>query len=187
MGTLGPLIAPWTERVGAGRPEDHPGRQVHLRAKIADHWRRGNTFLLGDAAPDSAVRGQGSLRGIAGRDEPGLETHAGVVNGTLDPAVLDTYEQERKPHARSMIDLALMVGRAMTSEAERGDLLRGIVVPRTTTAAGIAEESAGLRDSRTVSWPPGSGAQQAHQESSARTRGRRTAGVSTRYSETAGR
>lgn len=62
MGTLGPLIAPWTERVDAGRLEIIRVAEYTFRAKIADHWRRGNTFLLGDAAHlDSAVRRPGSF------------------------------------------------------------------------------------------------------------------------------
>ena len=65
---------------------------------------------------------------------------AGVLKGTLDPAVLDTYEQERKPHARSMIDLALMVGRAMTSGGRIGDLLRGLVVPRMHLLPGLRKK-----------------------------------------------
>ena len=39
---------------------------------------------------------------------------AGVRNGTLAPDILDSYEQERKPHTRQLIRLALNVGRSMT-------------------------------------------------------------------------
>lgn len=140
MGTLGPLIAPWTERVDAGRLEIIRVAEYTFRAKIADHWRRGNTFLLGDAAHlTPPFVGQGLCAGL--RDAMNLAWKlAGVVNGTLDPAVLDTYEQERKPHARSMIDLALMVGRAMTSGGRAGDLLRGIVVPRLQLLPGFRKK-----------------------------------------------
>ena len=40
---------------------------------------------------------------------------AGVIAGDLPVDVLDTYEQERKPHTRQMIRLALGVGWAMTA------------------------------------------------------------------------
>lgn len=55
---------------------------------------------------------------------------AGVVNGWLPEDVLDTYEQERKPHVRSLIHFALAVGRAMTAGGELGDFARRVVVPR---------------------------------------------------------
>ncbi|MCW1960384.1 MAG: bifunctional 3-(3-hydroxy-phenyl)propionate/3-hydroxycinnamic acid hydroxylase, partial [Mycobacterium sp.] len=50
MAALRPLIAPWTGRVDEGRLEIIRVAEYTFRAKIADHWRRGNTFLLGDAA-----------------------------------------------------------------------------------------------------------------------------------------
>ena len=127
--TLGPLIAPWTARVDENRLEIIRVAEYTFRAKIADRWRRGNTFLLGDAAHlTPPFVGQGLGAGL--RDAMNLSWKlAGVLGDTLDPAVLDTYERERKPHARSMIDLALMVGRSMTSGGRAGDLLRGIVVP----------------------------------------------------------
>ena len=126
---LGPLIAPWTAHVDESSLEIIRVAEYTFRAKIADRWRRGNTFLLGDAAHlTPPFVGQGLGAGL--RDAMNLSWKlAGVIGGTLDPAVLDTYEQERKPHARSMIELALTVGRAMTSGGRAGDLLRGIVVP----------------------------------------------------------
>ena len=44
---------------------------------------------------------------------------AGVLSGTLPADDLDTYEQERKPHARKMIGLALIVARAITGRTTR--------------------------------------------------------------------
>jgi 3-(3-hydroxy-phenyl)propionate hydroxylase len=52
---------------------------------------------------------------------------ASVLDSTLPAAVLDTYEQERKPHARAMIRLALSIGRCMTSGGRVADLLRRLV------------------------------------------------------------
>lgn len=140
MDALRPLIAPWTGRVDESRLEIIRVAEYTFRAKIADHWRRGNTFLLGDAAHlTPPFVGQGLCAGL--RDAMNLSWKlAGVLKGTLDPAVLDTYEQERKPHARSMIDLALMVGRAMTSGGRIGDLLRGLVVPRMHLLPGLRKK-----------------------------------------------
>ena len=140
MTTLGPLIAPWTERVDENRLEIIRVAEYTFRAMIADRWRRGDTFLLGDAAHlTPPFVGQGLCAGL--RDAMNLSWKlAGVVNGTLETGVLATYEQERKPHARSMIDLALTVGRAMTSGGRAGDMLRGIVVPRIHLLPGLRKK-----------------------------------------------
>jgi 3-(3-hydroxy-phenyl)propionate hydroxylase len=65
---------------------------------------------------------------------------AGVLNGDLAPTVLDTYEQERKPHVRSLIRLALTVGRLMTAGGELGNLLRRAVVPQMRRIPGLREK-----------------------------------------------
>ena len=137
MTTLGPLIAPWTAHVDQSRLEIIRVAEYTFRAKLADHWRRGNVFILGDAAHlTPPFVGQGLCAGL--RDAMNLSWKlAGVVRGDLEPAVLDSYEEERKPHARSMIELALMVGRAMTSGGRAGDMLRGIVVPRMHLLPGL--------------------------------------------------
>ncbi|MET1058845.1 MAG: 3-(3-hydroxyphenyl)propionate hydroxylase, partial [Nocardioides sp.] len=43
---------------------------------------------------------------------------------------LDSYEVERKPHARTMIRLARLVGMAMTQGGRAGDVLRKLIAPR---------------------------------------------------------
>ncbi len=67
---------------------------------VATRWRAGRTFLLGDAAhimPPFA--GQGLNSGI--RDAANLCWKvADVLAGRLDDSALDTYEAERRPHAR---------------------------------------------------------------------------------------
>lgn len=129
-----PFIAPWV-------PEGTELELVRVaeytfRAQLADRWRRGNLFLLGDAAHlTPPFIGQGMGAGL--RDAMNLAGKlAGVINGQRDAAVLDTYERERQPHARMMIRLALAVGRAMTGGGRTGDLARRAVatvltVPRT--------------------------------------------------------
>ena len=139
IGALRPLIAPWVGRVDDDQLEVIRVAEYTFRAKIADHWRRGNTFLLGDAAHlTPPFVGQGMCAGV--RDAMNLAWKlAGVVTGTLRPEVLDTYEQERKPHARKMIGLALMVGRAMTAGGQIGDLARRTIVPRLHLLPGLRE------------------------------------------------
>jgi 3-(3-hydroxy-phenyl)propionate hydroxylase len=65
---------------------------------------------------------------------------AGVHNGALAANVLDTYEQERKPHARHMIRLALNVGWAMTGGGRVGNLARRAVLPRVRLIPGLRDK-----------------------------------------------
>jgi 3-(3-hydroxy-phenyl)propionate hydroxylase len=134
---LRPLIAPWTGGVGDDRLDLLRVTEYTFRAQIADRWRRGNVFLLGDAAHlTPPFVGQGMGAGL--RDAMNLAWKlAGVLDGTLPPELLDTYENERKPHARQMIRLALNIGRAMTAGGELGNLTRRAVVPRLRLIPGM--------------------------------------------------
>ena len=94
-------------------------------------------FILGDAAHlTPPFVGQGMGAGL--RDAHNLAWKlAGVLWGDLPPEFLDSYQQERKPHARAMIRLALTVGRAMTAGGELGSVLRRVVVPRLSLIPGM--------------------------------------------------
>ena len=134
---LGPLIAPWVGRVDAGDLEIVRVAEYTFRAQLADRWRRGRVFLLGDAAHlTPPFIGQGMGAGV--RDAVNLTWKlAGVLEGTLGDAVLDSYQQERRPHARSMIRLALVVGRLMTSGGALGSRLRRAILPRLSSLPGL--------------------------------------------------
>ncbi|KRD14148.1 hypothetical protein ASE48_03765 [Mycobacterium sp. Root265] len=135
LDALHPFIAPWV-------PEGTELELVRVteytfRAQLADRWRRDNVFLLGDAAHlTPPFIGQGMGAGL--RDAMNLAGKlAGVINGELDAEVLNSYERERKPHARNMIRLALIVGRAMTAGGRTGDRARHalaavLTIPRVT-------------------------------------------------------
>jgi 3-(3-hydroxy-phenyl)propionate hydroxylase len=138
--TLHPLIAPW---VGDLPPTDLSLVRVTeytFRAKVADRWRRGNIFLLGDAAHlTPPFIGQGMGAGL--RDAMNLAWKlALVLDGDLPPTVLDTYEQERKPHTRFMIAMALSMGWAMTAGGDTGNLIRRFVVPRLRLVPGLRDK-----------------------------------------------
>ena len=143
---LKPLITPWTSRVGDDELELVRVTEYTFRAQMADRWRRGNIFLLGDAAhltPPFIGHGMGA--GM--RDAMNLAWKvAGVISGDLPRAALDTYEQERKPHTRHMIRLALTVGWAMTAGGELGNLIRRMVVTRMKFVPGLRSK---VIDSRT--------------------------------------
>lgn len=88
-------------------------RVYTFHARMADRWRNGRIFLVGDAAHLSPpFAGQGMNSGI--RDAHNLAWKlAAVIQERLGPRLLDTYEQERREHAWEMIQLALRMGKVM--------------------------------------------------------------------------
>jgi 3-(3-hydroxy-phenyl)propionate hydroxylase len=129
---LWPLLAPWTAHLEPADLKIIRVAEYSFRAQIAEQWRRGNVFLLGDAAHlTPPFIGQGLGSGL--RDAMNLAWKlAGVLMGDLSASVLDSYEQERKPHARDMIRMALRVGQAMTAGGEFGNLIRRALIPTLT-------------------------------------------------------
>lgn len=84
-----------------------------FHARVAQRWRDGRIFLAGDAAHlTPPFAGQGMNSGV--RDATNLAWKlAAVVNQELPASVLETYEQERKPHAWALIKMALRIGKFM--------------------------------------------------------------------------
>lgn len=141
--TLLPLLRPW---IGA-EPEAHLEllrvADYTFRAAIADHWRRGHLFLLGDAAHlTPPFIGQGMGAGL--RDAANLAWKlAGVLDGTFPESILETYENERQPHARAMIQLARRTGLVMTGGRQWGDALRRNVMPYLARVPGLSARLVG--------------------------------------------
>ena len=136
---LQPLIGPWVEGIACDQLELVRVAEYHFRAQLADRWRDRNVFLLGDAAHlTPPFIGQGMGAGL--RDAMNLSWKiAGVVSGDLPESVLDTYEVERKPHARALIQLAKLLGVAMTRGGRAGDLLRKAIAPRLHWIPGLRD------------------------------------------------
>ncbi|WP_054815656.1 bifunctional 3-(3-hydroxy-phenyl)propionate/3-hydroxycinnamic acid hydroxylase MhpA [Nocardia arizonensis] len=156
---LRPLLAPWLGEADCERMELVRVAEYTFRAQLADRWRSGRVFLLGDAAHlTPPFIGQGMGAGL--RDAANLSWKlAGVLRGELPTSVLDTYEIERKPHARAMIRLAELTGRIMTEGGELGNRLRGLIAPRLHLIPGITRmitsgESPPLRRSSLVRASP---------------------------------
>ncbi|WP_046773702.1 bifunctional 3-(3-hydroxy-phenyl)propionate/3-hydroxycinnamic acid hydroxylase, partial [Streptomyces scabiei] len=103
-----------------------------FHALLADRLREDRCFLLGDAAhmmPPFA--GQGLNSGI--RDAANLCWKiAEVVAGRAGDTLLDTYDTERRPHARAVIDLSVRLGRIVMTTSRPRALLRDALV-RTAT------------------------------------------------------
>lgn len=82
-------------------------------ARLAGRFREGRILLAGDAAHIMPVwQGQGYNSGI--RDAFNLAWKlAMVVQGKAGDALLDTYQQERRDHAKAMIDLSVTAGHVL--------------------------------------------------------------------------
>lgn len=90
-------------------------RRVYTHhSRVAQRFRSGRVFLIGDAAHLMPVwQGQGYNSGI--RDSLNLSWKlAMVLRGLADDRLLDTYETERRDHVRAMVDLSTWVGRAVS-------------------------------------------------------------------------
>ncbi|MGW8951906.1 bifunctional 3-(3-hydroxy-phenyl)propionate/3-hydroxycinnamic acid hydroxylase MhpA [Streptomyces sp. NPDC055709] len=135
------LVAPWVHLPSDASSSDDfeviRQAQYTFRARIADRWRRGRVFLLGDAAHlTPPFIGQGLCAGL--RDARNLTWKlARVLQQGTDEGLLDTYERERKPHARHVIRLAVAVGWAMTGGQDRGAAVRRAVVGAACRLPGV--------------------------------------------------
>jgi 2-polyprenyl-6-methoxyphenol hydroxylase-like FAD-dependent oxidoreductase len=101
--------------------------RVHHR--VADHFRKGCAFLLGDAAHiHSPVGGQGMNTGIG--DAVNLAWKlAAVVHGRANAALLDSYEPERIAFARRLVATTDQAFTGVTSSGPIARLMRLHIVP----------------------------------------------------------
>jgi 2-polyprenyl-6-methoxyphenol hydroxylase-like FAD-dependent oxidoreductase len=102
----------------------------HVHHRVADHFRKGRAFLLGDAAHiHSPVGGQGMNTGIG--DAVNLAWKlAAVVHGRAHPSVLESYEPERMAFARRLVATTDRAFTAVTSSGTAARLIRRDIVPR---------------------------------------------------------
>lgn len=125
-----------------------------FRARLAEQWRIGNIFLAGDAAHLAPpLFGQGLCAGM--RDIANLVWKLRLVaRGLADDSLLDTYESERKEHARYWVSQAAnMAGLIQTTDPKvakgRDDHIRAnpteSMPPRPSLGPGLHD---GGRDKR---------------------------------------
>lgn len=81
-----------------------------FNSRVARSWRNGRMLIAGDAAHlTPPFMGQGMCAGI--RDASNLAWKlAAVVSAAAAESLLETYESERKPHARAYIETAVRLG-----------------------------------------------------------------------------
>ena len=106
--------------------------RVHHR--VADQFRKGRTFLLGDAAHiHSPVGGQGMNTGIG--DAVNLSWKiADVVHGRAESSLLDSYEPERIAFARRLVATTDQAFKGVTSDGAIARRVRLSIVPTVAPA-----------------------------------------------------
>ncbi|GAB5900426.1 FAD-dependent monooxygenase [Mycolicibacterium mageritense] len=95
-----------------------------IQRRLADSYRRGRVLLAGDAAHiHSPLGGQGMNTGIGDAENLAFKL-ALVVSGHADERVLDTYEAERRPIAKDVLQTTsgltqIVVGQNRVARAVR--------------------------------------------------------------------
>jgi 3-(3-hydroxy-phenyl)propionate hydroxylase len=112
------FLAPW------GTPEQlHVDRSAVYRfhATVAETFRDGPVFLAGDAAHQMPpFNGQGMCTGM--RDVENLSWKlAAVAHGNCGDGLLDTYDEERRPHATEQVAHSVDSGLLMQAIAQDGE------------------------------------------------------------------
>jgi 3-(3-hydroxy-phenyl)propionate hydroxylase len=105
--TIARLLAPWAKSSELAIER----RAVYrFHARCCTQFSRGQVFLVGDAAHVTPpFVGQGLVAGL--RDAANLAWKlAWVMKAYASPAILDSYDRERRPHATKMISLAKLMG-----------------------------------------------------------------------------
>lgn len=121
------LLAPWCDASAC-----HIERTAVYRfhARMVKRFSQGSVFLAGDAAHITPpFVGQGLCAGL--RDVSNLSWKlAWVIQGRAAPALLNSYDVERRPHAGAIIRMARMMG--------------ALVMPRNRLAAFFVHGTMGL-------------------------------------------
>ncbi len=101
----------------------------HVHHRVADHFRHGRSFILGDAAHiHSPAGGQGMNTGIG--DAVNLAWKlAAVIKGKAPDSLLDTYELERMPFAQRLVSTTDRAFSFVTSDGRLADMVRTHVAP----------------------------------------------------------
>jgi 2-polyprenyl-6-methoxyphenol hydroxylase-like FAD-dependent oxidoreductase len=101
----------------------------HVHHRVAQHLRKGQAFLLGDAAHiHSPVGGQGMNTGIGDAINLAWKLKA-VLAGGAPEALLDTYEGERIAFAQRLVETTDRVFTLATTEGRSASIVRTRVAP----------------------------------------------------------
>ena len=119
------LLSPWAAE---GEVVIERSAIYRFHARVVERFQKGRVFLVGDAAHITPpFVGQGLCAGLRDAANLGWKL-AWVVKGRAAPAILDSYDLERRPHAADMIRLATRMGKLiMPSGALTAIFCHGLV------------------------------------------------------------
>jgi 2-polyprenyl-6-methoxyphenol hydroxylase-like FAD-dependent oxidoreductase len=101
----------------------------HVHHRMAERFRQGGAFLLGDAAHiHSPVGGQGMNTGIGDASNLAWKL-ADVIRGRADAKLLDTYETERMAFARRLLATTDVLFKRVADRGAAGRLWRTSLLP----------------------------------------------------------
>jgi 3-(3-hydroxy-phenyl)propionate hydroxylase len=102
------LLAPWDcSHIAIDRKAVY-----RFHGLVAKEWRKGRVLLAGDSAHQMPpFAGQGMCAGL--RDAANLSWKLAAALENTSDTLLDTYQQEREPHVRATIELAIHMGRVV--------------------------------------------------------------------------
>jgi 3-(3-hydroxy-phenyl)propionate hydroxylase len=105
-----PLLMPW---LPPDRYEISRATVYTFHGLVAHSWRQGRVLIAGDAAHQMPpFLGQGMCSGI--RDATNLAWKLDqVIKHNAPMALLDSYETERSPHVREVVEAAIAFGRVV--------------------------------------------------------------------------
>lgn len=134
--TLARLLAPWGD---VARMEVERAAVYTFHARVAEHLQQGRVFLAGDAAHlTPPFAGQGLMAGL--RDVHNLAWKlAAVIRGQAGEALLETYEEERLPNARTMVRMAQLMGEIIMARDAARCAFRDQVLRRAGRLPGIRD------------------------------------------------
>jgi len=113
-----------------------------LHHRMAEKFRQGRCFLIGDAAHiHSPVGGQGMNTGLQDAYNLGWKL-AGVVTGQFNPSILDSYATERMPVAKTLLNTTDKMFKVIMSGNWLTALFREWIMPRVIN---VAWQKPGLR------------------------------------------
>jgi 3-(3-hydroxy-phenyl)propionate hydroxylase len=142
------LLRPWTR----GAPVELERVAVYrFHARVARRFSAGRVFLAGDAAHlTPPFAGQGLVSGL--RDAANLAWKlAAVVAGRASAAILDSYSEERRPHAAATIDLARLMGQLVMPAGR----LQAVAVHGLVRLLGLFPPTRGLFEELKIKPPNG--------------------------------
>lgn len=115
------LVKPWVRQ---GQAELVRKAVYRFHGLVAKSWRKHSVLLAGDAAHQMPpFMGQGMCSGIRDADNLGWKLIA-VLRDKANAKLLDTYQEEREPHVRFIVEGAIGMGRVVCVQDEQAAAMR---------------------------------------------------------------